>query len=138
MGRNLPRVVTLVSRVHFGVGLVLRLESEGPRFYGGTALYLEDGVERPTCTSKWERKDYHLLEGRHRDLLQRMREAETDFRSRLEEFHHTRERAVWELRDQWDREHPSPVAPKVEEFLGGIQEEEQFCDLFETKRPHVR
>lgn len=116
MSRN-PRDVTLISRRDLGTASVVRLTSEGRRYYHGLSLHCEDGQIKIGHSWQYERANYLLIEGQRWDLVEKLRKAAEDYRNTCEQHDRARERAMWEARDSWDTAHPRPTLPKVEEII---------------------
>ena len=120
MPRNLPRDVTLLSRRDFGYGSVLRLTSEGPKYWHGQSISLDpdEGRERVNdWRAQYEKDRYLLLEGKHFALVEKLRQADRDFQEARRQRERDREHARWEFVDQWDKEHPYPDYPKLDDLV---------------------
>ena len=117
MKKNLPRDVTLISKRDFGTASVIRLTSEGRRYYHGESLHQVDGQVEAGSSWQYERADYLLVEGQRWDLVEKMEKALAEYRTAREQHDHDRERAKWKAQDEWDEVHPRPTFPKVEEII---------------------
>ncbi len=116
MKRN-PRDVTLISKRDLGTASVVRLTSEGRRYYHGQSLHQVDGQIEVGSSWQYERADYLLIEGQRWDLVEKVEKARMDYRAAREQWDHDRERAKWRLLDEWDEAHPRPSLPKVEDII---------------------
>ncbi len=119
MPKNLPREVTLLSRRDFGYGSVVKLTSQGPKYWHGHAIWKEDdGRERVNdWSAQYEKEHYILLEGKQFDLVEKCRQAERDYKEACRQRDRDRERAIWEFRDTWDKTHPYPKLPKLQDLV---------------------
>ena len=116
MKRN-PRDVTLISKRDLGTASVIRLTSDGRRYYHGESLHRVDGQIEAGSSWQYEKANYLLIEGQRWDLVEKVRKALAEYRTVLEQHDHDRERAKWKAQDEWDEAHPRPTFPKVEEII---------------------
>jgi len=117
MTKNLPRDVTLISKRALGTASVIRLTSDGRRYYHGESLHRVDGQIEAGSSWQYEKANYLLIEGQRWDLVEKVRKSLAEYRTARKQHDHDRERAKWRLLDEWDEVHPSPSLPKVEEII---------------------
>ena len=116
MKRN-PRDVTLISKRDFGTASVIRLTSDGRRYYHGESLHQVDGQVEAGSSWRYEKANYLLIEGRRWDLVEKVRKAAEEYRKACQEHDGARERAIWQARDHWDTVNPRPTLPDSEAII---------------------
>lgn len=117
-----PRVVTLVDKGYPGHAGVYMLLREGPKNYQIQGIPDEPGGWQPQ--PRLEEKDKRiLLEGEHRGLVKRLREAEQEYNAASEAWGKARSEALYNFRMQWDTDHPTPCYPTVEKITAAYLQE---------------
>jgi len=108
------RTVTLINKKTYRV-FAVSLIGKGRKYYKITHRYSSESE----MVKPWKIPigDYILLEGERQDVVERVREAVRDQDRAKQEHYRDREAALYVFRLVWDREHPFPVLPPLEELL---------------------
>jgi len=109
------RIVTLINKKTYRA-FYAQLIGKGPKYYTVEGINTGNSYKLPIS-------DYVLLEGERQDVIERIREAVRDHDEARQRGLRDREVALYDFRLAWDREHPVPVVPPLEELLKEFQKE---------------
>lgn len=118
-----PHLLTLLHRRYYS-GLVIECIGEGPKFYRGQAVREDEdapgGISRGEVY-KYAKADYLAVPGARRDLITKTWEARRAYDAAHEAWQRGFEDAIAEAkgraREAYDRDHPYPTLPPVEELI---------------------
>lgn len=122
MGYQSGRPVVLYTEAYHNAHVIL-LDGEGPKYFRGRSLHLDDNGQEVVGTEwKYEKGDYRIIaEGKRFDLVKRIREAHWRYEEERRAHDQARSRAESDartaFRDKWLAEHPYPKWPGVESIL---------------------
>ena len=111
------RTVTLINKKTYRV-FAVSLIGKGRKYYKITHRYSSESE----MVKPWKIPigDYILLEGERQDVVERFWKAMRNHDRAKQEQFRAREVALYEFRLVWDREHPFPVLPAIEDLLKNL------------------
>lgn len=108
--------VTLINREYPEGAHLTYLIGQGPKYLNTVSVF--DGREGQPW--KVERSKHLVIQGHRQDIVDRCHQMVADYRRAVEQHHRDRVQAVWDFESQWDKEHPFPRYPSIEEMVGSI------------------
>jgi hypothetical protein len=110
-----PRIVTLIYKRAPECSGVHMLLGEGSKNYRSNCINEEGWESKHSYTS--EKENYILIEGEHRDLIAALKQAKAEYETASEDYRKETERALWEFKDRYLKDHPKPVWPDLNEMV---------------------
>ena len=131
-GEKIP--ITVVMRWYVQSSHLAWLVGNGPKYFRNIFYKPSEPIWDSREPFQSEHDRHIVLLGHHPKLVEKLKQAHDEYQRSTEEHGRAKERALWEFKDKWAKENPSPTYPYIEKMVGNLPRVEAVASMSKVKQ----